>query len=103
MRLSEFVRVSHNTWWVVGLDIDCASSRSSPAPACQILARRNSVPSHHMTQSDILIVEHHLVETLRLTTRSLGLAIVIEVIVEQRWGFVTVFREELLDLLVFTH
>jgi len=102
MWVPKLVGVGHNTWGVVRLDLNGASSGSPSAATGQILPRWDSVTRRHMTQTDIcLIIEHSLIRALRLTALCLRLAIVVEVVMQERC-FGTILGKELLYLLILT-
>ena len=55
-----------------------------------------------MTQTDITAIEHTLIRTLRLTALRLRLAVVVEIVVEER-RLIAIFGKEPLNLLILTH
>ena len=66
---AKLIRISHNTWGIVRLDLNVAASCSPSTPtAGQIVPRWNPVTLHLLAHTDILVIEHALIRTLRLAT-----------------------------------
>ena len=108
MLRAKLIWISHDTWRIVRFYLNSASSGSPTTPTSQILAgwdpvTCDSFSCHYMTQPDIrLIIKNALVLTLRLAALCLGLAVIVEVIVQER-GLSAFLGEVLRDLLVLTH
>ena len=102
---AKLIGISHHTWGVVWLHLNCTSSRSPAAPSCQILPWRHPVSCDYSTMPYIcLIMEQVIIWTLCLAALCvmLWLTVVIEV-VEQKGCFrLNILGEKLLHLLILT-
>ena len=105
---AKLIGISHDTWGIVRFNLNGAPSSSPTTPTGQILAGWDSITCdsfscHHMAQPDIrLVIKNALIRTLRLAALRLGLAVIVEVIIQERC-LIAFLGEVLRYLLVLTN